>query len=106
MAEDMYVETGSITSQLGTFQDQMSQLETLFDKINGEIKDAKNNWEGAASEATLPEIEKLNNLFDSIKAKNKKYTEFLNQVVEKYTEIDELEQEFVQSNNDVFDTNM
>ena len=104
MESNIYVETGSITEQLSSFKEQMTQLETLFTRVDQEIKDTKEIWEGSASETTLAEIEKLKKLFDSIKSKNEKYSTFLDTVIEKYTEEDEEEINTVDSNEKAFNT--
>ena len=102
--DNIYVESSSITAQLDAFKGEMTKLEALFARVDEEIAAAKTIWEGDASDATLAEIEKLNKLFDEVKKDNQKYVEFLNIVIEKYTDEDDTNIRTVASNEKAFDT--
>ena len=104
--DNILVESSSITAQLEAFKGEMNKLDSLFAKMDEELSSTKNMWEGNASETTLAEISKLKALFDSIQEKNTKYTEFLNVVIEKYTDLDDSNIETVESNQKAFNTDL
>ena len=102
---DITVQSASVSSLLSEFQSEMGKLDALLNKLDSETSSAKSIWEGNASDATISEIEKFKNVFDSIKEQNEKYVSFLNSVIEKYTDEDTEEKTFVSTNDNVFDTN-
>ena len=102
---DITVQSASVSSLLSEFQGEMGKLDALLNKIDKETSEAKAIWEGDASDATISAIEKFKDVFESIKEQNEKYVEFLNSVIEKYTDEDTQEKTFVTTNDNVFDTN-
>ena len=106
MNSDILVDSGSIAGQLSAFKAEMGSLDALLSKIETETANAKSFWEGDASDATLSEIDKFSQVFDTIKEQNQVYVDFLNEVVEKYTDEDDFRQISVNSNTDAFDTNI
>ena len=98
------VTSSSISSSIGEFKNEMINMDKLFEKIETDTKNAKSYWQGSASDMTLSHIEEFSDIFEAIKKQNEKYVDFLNEVIEKYTDEDESEGQYISSGNQTFDT--
>ena len=98
------VETTTIASLLEEFKREMSNLDTLLNKVSSETENMKSYWEGNASDDALTRIEGYKKIFDSIREQNIKYAEFVDSVIEKYTDEDTNEKDFVESRKTSFET--
>lgn len=98
------VETKTIASLLEDFKKEMINLDTLLNKVSSETEKMKAYWEGKASDDTLTRISGYKKIFDSIREQNIKYAEFVDSVMEKYTDADKDEKDFVESHITSFET--
>ncbi len=98
------VETQTIASLLSDFKKEMTNLENLLNKVSSETEHMKQYWEGNASDDALTRLEGYKKVFESIKEQNIKYADFLDSVIEKYTDVDTYEKKFVDSNKTSFGT--
>lgn len=103
MNSKINVQSESISSKINEFKGEMNKLDLLFAKIEKETSEAKSYWEGQASDVTISHLEEFSKIFEAIKAQNEKYVNFLNEVIEKYTDEDDYRSQYVSSNNQAFD---
>lgn len=104
MTSKISVETKTVATLLEEFKQEMSNLDGLLSRVSSQTEEMKSFWEGNASDETLSRIESYKTIFDSIRDQNKKYSDFVNSVIEKYTDIDKSEKDFVESNVTAFET--
>lgn len=104
MTSKISVETKTVASLLEEFKKEMTNLDALLNKVSTQTSEIKEYWEGNASDETLSRIESYKTTFDSIREQNVKYADFVNSIIEKYTDIDKDEKEFVDSNVTAFET--
>ena len=98
MDSNIKIETEGLAGSLESFQSQMSSMQTLLGEIKTATSGIKNQWEGNLSETVLSSIEQFQEVFQSIEEQNQKYVNFLNNVINLYTEADT-------SNNSALDSN-
>ena len=98
------IESKSVVELLELFKEDMDKLNNLNGKIKSTTANIKNTWEGNASSATLEQVKKFDNLFEEIDNQNRKYVDFVNLVIEKYTDIDNSDINYVNSHVNAFDT--
>ena len=97
------VESKSVVELLELFKEDMNKLDNLNSKIKTTTANIKNSWQGNASSATFEQVKKFDNLFAEINEQNKKYVDFANLVIEKYTDIDNSDIDFVDSHINSYD---
>lgn len=98
MAENINITAEALSAYLSQFQSEMAKMDTLLAEIQTATSDAKGNWQGAASDAVMGQIENFQKVFDQVKEQNTKYVTFLNSVISKYTAADNRGISSVESN--------
>ena len=106
MDSNIKVESQTIVELLNSFQKEMTNLDNLIGKINTKNNEIKNSWEGNVSDTVLTSISNFNTIFDNIRTQNEKYVNFINSVIEKYTDEDESKKSFVNENEYSFTSDL
>ena len=102
--DNISIKSKSVVELLELFKEDMNKLDGLNEKIKTTTSNIKSTWEGNASDATLEQVKKFDNLFGEISNQNEKYVEFLNSVIEKYTDIDNSDINYVNTHVNSYDT--
>ncbi len=100
------VESQTIVELLESFKKEMTNLDNLMSKINTKTDDISKSWEGTVSDTVLTSIRNFKTTFDNISTQNTKYVEFMNSVIEKYTDEDYSEKSFVDENKYAFTSDL
>jgi len=87
---DIEVNSGGIQGTASSFQAQVATLESQFDEIMSKTQAVKAGWEGDDSDAVLSQIQKFEQLFEAVRAKNQTYISFMNQTAQNYSTEDDI----------------
>lgn len=98
MAENIKITSQELSTLLGRFKGEMEKMENLLTSVKDATTNAKSIWEGDASDTVLGAVEDFQKVFDDVNEKNRKYADFINEVIGKYTSIDESQISLVESN--------
>lgn len=98
MAENIKITSQELSTLLGQFKGEMEKMENLLTSVKDATTNAKSIWEGDASDTVLGAVEDFQKVFDDVNEKNRKYADFINEVISKYTLIDESQISLVESN--------
>ena len=98
MAENIKITSQELSTLLGQFKGEMEKMENLLTSVKDATTNAKSIWEGEASDTVLGAVEDFQKVFDDVNEKNRKYADFINEVISKYTSIDESQISLVESN--------
>ncbi len=102
---DISITSESLASNLSSFKAEMDKMTTLLSEIETATTNAKASWEGNASDIVMGQIETFQAVFSEIQAQNQKYEEFINSVIDKYTEADNSGISSVESNINSYSIN-
>lgn len=67
---------------------KMDKMESLFAEVKGETAKLKDFWESPSGAVTQVYLSELVAAFDDINIKNAEYVTFLNEMVQKYSDLD------------------
>ena len=105
MNEEMLIDETKIRNTFINFKKEIEKMNLLFEEVENDNKQAKQIWEGRASDAILSQFESFRQLFDEIKEKNIKYTDFMITIINKYIEENESQIGMMENNIDSFSVN-
>lgn len=105
MADGISITSESLASNLSSFQAEMGKMDTLLSEIETATSNAKSSWEGNVSDMVMGQIEAFQAVFSEIKAQNEKYEQFINSVIDNYTESDNNSISSVESNINSYSIN-
>lgn len=96
------LDSNTVKSTLNEFKGEMEKMSTLLSEIEESNKNAKQIWEGDASDYVLGELETFKALFNEMKMKNVTYASFIANVINAYAQETRSEIKTVEENVDSF----
>lgn len=105
MAENIKITSQELSALLNQFKGEMEKMEALLTSVKDATTNAKTIWEGEASDTVLGAVEQFQKVFDEVNEKNKTYADFINEVIGKYTAVDESQITSVESNANSYSVN-
>ena len=100
--DNIGINTSSLSQSLGEFQANMSKVQEIGEKIKELTSKLKTVWEGDVGDAATEEMNKFQEVFESISQQNQKYVNFLNVVIGHYTTADNKQGQTLDSNAEHF----
>lgn len=82
------VSSNDVLASLNSFQTEIDKMSTLLDDITKKTSEMPGFWKGNDSEEVVTKMTEFTSTFESITEKNKKYTTFLSNTIEKYSALD------------------
>lgn len=78
-----------LLSDLSLFQSEIAKMDALFDELKAQIGQMGGFWSGDDSDKVAALMQQFTANFEPLSEKNKKYSTFLNNTIEKYKALDE-----------------
>ncbi len=88
MQDKLMLKGGSLASTTSDIKAKMAQMESLFTEVKGETSKLKSFWDSPSGLITQIHLNELIQSFDVINEKNTQYIAFLNEMIEKYGDLD------------------
>lgn len=84
------VTSSKVKVYLSEFKSEVDSMNALFNDIDSKVKKVHSYWMGNDSDNIIPPFEAFTKSFENIKEQSKKYVSFINSVVLKYQEEDDV----------------
>ena len=82
------IESSQFAQLMTEFENEIKQMEVLLEEVDVKTKNTQSIWDGDDSEKVMIPFSNLKKEFTDINAQNKKYLDFLQDVIDRYKKYD------------------
>lgn len=96
----------SLANLMKEFESEIKEMQTMLEDVEDETKDIPSIWDGDDSEPVVASFTEFKKYFEEINTKNKKYLDFLENVIQTYKKSDTDTSQNIDESAGSFDANL